>query len=307
MLRGAAFVSARRQSALGSLAIAQHGAVASSQLVALGFTRHHIRRLCETGWLHRVHHGVYAVGRRSLSTKGHWMAAVLACRSGAVLSHRSAGALHGLLRNPPRMIEVSAPIKRRIPGIRTHLCQSLEPADRTVVHGIPCTSVARTLLDIATVADRRQLERALDEAEVQRLVTRQGLAELLDRSKGRRGAAQLRAVLAEHDIGTTLTRSDLEELTLAVIRDAGLPRPLVNAAVQGASGRMYEVDFHWPDRAVVLEVDGRKFHATASAIERDRRKEADLTAAGRHVLRSTWRQAVREPEQIARMLRVALA
>ncbi len=307
MLRGAAFVSARRHSELGSLAIAQHGAVASSQLVALGFTRHHIRRLSETGWLHRVHHGVYAVGRRSLSTKGHWMAAVLAGRSGAALSHRSAGALHGLLRHPPRMIEVTAPIKRRIPGIRIHLCQCLEPPDRAVLHRIPCTSVARTLLDIATVADRRQLERALDEAETQRLVTYQEIGELLERSKGRRGAGALRNALNEHEVGTTLTRSDLEERTLAVISDADLPRPLVNADVTGASGRRYQVDFHWPGHDVILETDGHRFHSTPRAIERDRRKEADLTAAGRHVLRSTWRQAVHEPEQIARMLRAALA
>ena len=304
--RGAEFDSSRRRE-LGSLALAQHGAIAYWQLTDLGFTRHEIDGMVLAGWLHRVHRGVYAVGRRSLSVKGRWAAAVLACGPDALLSHRCAGALRRLIRTAPAMLEVTVTTKRAIPGIRTRLSQSLEPQDRDVVDGIPCTSVALTLLNLAATTSRRELERALDEAEVQRLVTHQEIAELLDRSRGRRGVAALRAAMTEHDIGTTLTRSHLEELALAVISDADLPRPVVNADVTGASGRTYEVDFHWPDHRLILETDGHRFHGTLRAIERDRAKEADLTAAGQHVLRSTWRQAVREPEQIARMLRVALS
>jgi hypothetical protein len=134
----------------------------------------------------------------------------------------------------------------------------------------------------------------------------QQLHELLARSRGRRGAATLRAVLAEHAIGTTLTRSELEERTLALCRRAKLPAPAVNADVAGASGRVYAVDFLWPQQRLVLETDGHAYHRTRSAIERDRRKDADLVTAGLRVLRSTWLAVEREPDRLASMLRVAL-
>jgi hypothetical protein len=265
--------------------------------------------MVRAGWLHPVHRGVFAVGRRSLPRKGRWMAAVLACQPDALLSHRSAAALHGLLRTTPSVIEVTVPTKRGrdIRGVRTRFARRLEPQDRTIVHGIPCTSVALTLLNIAAVTSRRQTERVCDEAEVQRLVDLQDLQQLLERARGRRGAATLRAVLTDHAVGTTLTRSALEELTLALCRHAGLPAPAVNADAAGASGRWYTVDFLWPRQRVVLETDGHAYHRTRSAIERDRRKEADLVTAGLRVLRSTWRQVERQPDQIGRMLGVALS
>jgi hypothetical protein len=275
----------------------------------LGFTRHEIDGLVRAHWLHAVFPGVYAVGRRSLSRKGRWMAAVLACGPGALLSHRCAGALHGIHRAAPTTIDVTVPTDRgrAINGIRTYRCRSLEPQDHAVVNGIPCTSVPLTLLDIAAVTSRRHTERACDEAEVQRLVDLQQLEDLLGRSRGRRGAATLRAILAEHAIGTTLTRSELEERTLGLCRRAQLPAPAVNADVAGASGRVYTVDFLWPAQRVVLETDGHAYHRTRSAVERDRRKEADLATAGLRVLRSTGRQVEREPGRVALMLRVALS
>jgi very-short-patch-repair endonuclease/predicted transcriptional regulator of viral defense system len=298
-----------RRADLEAIVLAQHGAVARRQLRALGFTRHEIDGMERAGWLHEIHPGVCAVGRRSLSRKGRWMAAVLACGPGALLSHRSAGALHGLLRWTPSLIEVAVrgDRGRGIVGVRPYLCRRLEPQDHAMVDRIPCTSVALTLLNLAAVTTPRQTERACDEAEVQRLVHLQELQELLERSRGRRGVATLRGVLAEHDAGSTLTRSELEELTLALCRRAQLPPPAVNAAVQGASGRLYTVDFLWPRQRVVLETDGHAYHRTHRAVERDRRKEADLVTAGLRVLRGTWRQVSREPDRIGRMLRVALA
>jgi predicted transcriptional regulator of viral defense system len=298
----------RRRDDLGALVATQHGVVAHGQLVALGFSRREVQGMKKAGWMHPVHRGVYAVGRRSLGRNGRWMAAVLACGPGALLSHRSAGALHGLLRTRSSVIEVTVPTARGrdIAGVRPYVARRLEPHDSTVVHGIPCTSVALTLLNIAAVTPRRQTERACDEAEVQRLVHLQQLHELLERSRGRRGVATLRAVLADHAIGTTLTRSELEELTLAICRRAEVPVPAVNADAQGASGRTYSVDFLWPDHRVVLETDGHAYHRTRSAVERDRRREADLVTAGLRVLRSTWRQVAREPDGIGRMLRAAL-
>jgi predicted transcriptional regulator of viral defense system len=307
--RGGARDPSRRRDGLAACAATQHGVVTHGQLLALEFSRREVQGMDQAGWLHRVHRGVYAVGRRSLSRKGRWMAAVLACGPGALLSHRCAGALHGILRAAPTTIELTVPSDRAraIAGLRTHRSRCLEPQDRDAVNAIPCTSVALTLLNLAAVAGRRQTERACDEAEVQRLVDLQQLHELLDRARGRRGAATLRAVLHEHAAGTTLTRSELEERTLALCRRANLPSPAVNADVAGASGRTYAVDFHWPAQRVILETDGHAYHRTTSAIERDRRKEADLVTAGERVLRSTWLAVEHEPDRLARMLRVALA
>jgi Protein of unknown function (DUF559) len=298
-----------RRVAFEATVAAQHGAVGRQQLRDLGFTRHEIDGMVRARWLHAVFPGVYAVGRRSLSRNGRWMAAVLACGPGALLSHRCAGALQGIHRAAPAIIDVTVPTDRgrAIAGVETHLSRCLGPQDRTVVAAIPCTSVALTLLDLAATTSRRQTERACDEAEVQRLVDLQQLEELLERSRGRRGAGILRAVLDEHVIGSTLTRSELEERTLALCRRASLPAPAVNADVAGASGRTYTVDFLWPVQRVVLETDGYAYHATRSAFERDRRKEADLVTAGERVLRSTWKAVEREPDRLATMLRAALA
>ncbi len=155
---------------------------------------------------------------RSRRASTHWMAGVLACGPGALLSHRSAAALRTLRRSAQTKIEVTVPTQRgrQIAAIRTYVCRRLEDADRTVVDGIPCTSVARTLLDLAAVVDRRVLARACDEADVQRVFDLRAIEELLERSRGRRGAGALRAVLCEHAIGTTLTRSELEERALAL-------------------------------------------------------------------------------------------
>jgi hypothetical protein len=174
------------------------------------------------------------------------------------------------------------------------------PQDGDIVDGIPCTSVALTLLDLAAVAGRRPAERACDEAEVQRLVGLQQLDELLARSRGRRGVATLRAVLAERAIGTTLTRSRFEERTLGLCRRAQLPRARDQCRCPRRLGPRLHRRFPLVQQRVVLETDGHVYHRTHSAIERDRRTEADLVTAGLRVLRSSWDQVEREPDRVAR-------
>lgn len=304
-----AFHPRRRRAELAALAVAQHGAVSRRDLVALGFTRHEIEGMVRAGWLHRVHHGVYAVGRRSLGPKGRWMAAVLACGPGALLSHRSAADHRGLRRSGQPLIDVTVPSDRgrRIAGVRTYVSRCPTDRDREIHDAIPCTSVAVTLLNLAAVAPRRQVERACDEAEVQRLFDRNALDELLARSHGRRGASVLRCVLREHAIGTTLTREGLEELALALFDNARIPRPEVNIRVVCRSGVAPEVDFLWRRQMLVLEADGGRFHRATAAIERDRRKESDLVRAGYCVLRCTWWQVEREPRTVGLMVHAALA
>jgi len=293
---------------LAELATVQDGIVDGPQLSALGFSRREIQRRLQSARLHRLHRGVYAVGHRALSLRGRWRAAVMACGAGALLSHRGAANLRGLLRSQRSLIEVTVPHDRgrRVAGVQTYVSQRLAPPDRSVCDGIPCASVPLTLLNIAAVESRRRLERACDESEVQRLFDLVAIEELLGRSGGCRGAGALRSMLEEHAIGTTLTRSELEERMLALCRAAGLPLPVVNEPVAGGSGRWHCVDFLWADRRVIVETDGHAFHSTRRAIERDRRREADLVRARYRILRLTWSQIEHGPGEVVLMLRAAL-
>ena len=299
--------SRRWQRELAALAGDQHGVVARRQLLGLGFSSDQVHRMRDARRLHDVHAGVYAVGHRVLSERGHWMAAVLACGPAALLSHRSCAALSNIRRTALSYVEVTVPGHRgTIYGVRTYVSRRLQPQDREEIDGIPCASVALTLLQLATVLPRRGLERACDEAVVQELFDLAAIEELLDRSRGCRGVAKLRAVLDEHAIGTTVTRSELEERTLGLLDRAGIARPEVNVRLVCRPGVAPQVDFLWRAQRLVLETDGARFHRTPRQIDRDRRREADLVRAGYRVLRATWRQVEREPRDVALMVRAAL-
>jgi hypothetical protein len=299
--------SQRRLLALAELAGMQHGVVARRQLLALGFSRDQIARLRAARRLHVVHRGVYAVGHRVISVKARWLAAVLACGPGALLSHRSAAALWQLRRSSLSYVEVIVPSRRgRIEGVRAYISTRVQPQDRDTVDAIPCTSLALTLLSLAAVSPRRAVERACDEAEIQERFDLVAIDDVLERSRGCRGAPLLRAVLDEHAIGTTLTRPGLEERALALLDEAGIPRPEVNVRLPCGAGAAPEVDFLWRRERLVLETDGRRFHSTHHQIERDRRKEAELVGAGYRVLRATWLQVEREPRTVMRMVAAAL-
>ncbi len=283
------------------LAGAQHGVVSRRQLFVLGLGRGAIFHRLARGRLHEVHSGVYAAGHRLLSDQGRWMAAVLAGPPGTVLSHRSAAALWEI--RPHRGGRAEVTHRRQIhgsPGVLPH--RALLPADEiTRVDGIPVTTVARTILDLAAVLDCAGVERALNEAEVRRLGGDLSLARLVGRYPGRRGVACVRRLLLER-APSALTRSELEERFLALIRDHGLPRPLVNAGLF-AGGRWYEADCVWREQRLVVELDGRAFHATTSAFERDRARDRALQVAGWRVVRVTWRQLDSEPEAVVADLR----
>src|SRR4051794_25405956 len=223
---------------IAALADRQHGVVARRQLVSLGLSARAIDHRLERGRLHLLHRGGYTVGHRVLSQRGRWMAAVLACGKGAALSHRSAAALWAIRPTSRAAIEVTTPRKLRPRGELLPHCAALPADEVTTLDGIPVTTPARTLLDLAGVLSRSPLERALDEAEVLRL---EGPAELLRRHPGHRGAATLRTLLL-HPRSPTPTRSALEERFLELVDAAGLPRPETNAIVEG-----YEVDAVWRD------------------------------------------------------------
>lgn len=269
---------------LAELAARQHGVVSTAQLRGLGYSPQAIKTRATTGRLHRIHRGVYAVGHPTLTLRGRWMAAVLTCGDGAVLSHRSAAALHDLIPVPSGPIDVTAPGRHQIDGIRCHLARGgLDPRDITTVDGIPVTTVSRALLDLAETRLRPQrLRSILEGAQRAGTLDVADLRDLLARSPGRRGRKPLAdAVSALHDEAPWI-QSPRERDLLELIRDAGLPEPRTNVLVGGEL-----VDAFWPEHNLVVEVDSWTFHKDRRSFENDRRRDAKLALLGHRAIRLT--------------------
>ena len=283
---------------IAKLAARQHGVVARRQLLALGVTRDVIAGVVARGWLHRVHTGVYAVGHAALTREGRWLSATLALGPGAVLSHRAAAALWAILPWS-RLLEITVPTGRASrAGIVVHRAR-IEPGERTVRHGIPTTTLPRTLLDLAAVVDARTLANAFEEAQVQHRLRPAVLAAALANSPGRRGATRLRALLADA-VEPGQVESILELRFLELCAAHGLPRPQTQAQLGP-----WRVDFWFPSLRVAVETDGARFHATAAKRARDARKDAALEAAGVRVLRLRWADVTRDPMGTAAAVRAA--
>jgi predicted transcriptional regulator of viral defense system len=236
--------------------------VTRQDLISLGFTHSAIVHRLGTGRLHRLRNGVYAVGRPELTREGGWMAAVLACGSDAVLSHGSAAALWGI--GPEwHLIEVS--VRRRgrrgLDGVKVRSRPSLPVRDITVHRGIPVTTPARTILDqAATPISDASLERLVNEADAARDINLDApsLREYCGLRAAEPGIKRLRALLDPESF--RLSDSELERLFRPLAIAAGLPQPLTKALVNGS-----EVDFYWPDLALVVEADSLRFHRTRQA------------------------------------------
>lgn len=281
------------------VAARQHGVVSVRQLLALGLDSNAVGRRVAAGWLHRRYRGVYSVGHVSLSKRGDYMAAVLACGPGAVLSHRAAGDLWGV-RPGGGHIEVTVPRGRAGPSeVRAHRSRTLRPGDVTRVDGIPVTTVARTLLDLASVLSPQSLARAVDRAERLELFDLVSVEDALARAPGRKGVAALRCAVAgwrpRH------TRSELEDRFYELLRTSGLPWPRFNAMVEGEIGTQ-EVDAFWPAQGLVVQLDGFAYHRTRRDRERDSASDADLELGGRRVVRLTWNDVTVHGDRTIRRL-----
>jgi very-short-patch-repair endonuclease len=279
--------------------------VSRAQLLGVGLGSKAIEGRIARRRLHRLHHGVYKVGYRRISRKGRWMAAVLASGPGALLGHRSAARLWGLMSLGDEWPEVTAP-----PGHRARrrgiVCREAVIADDEweVVDGISVTAPFRTIFDLAAVVGKRELERAWHEALAGELRAKVSLPVLLERYPGRRGAVRLRELL-ESTEPETITRNDFEEAFLALIDAYGLPRPRMNADL-ALRGRFFEIDCLWQRERVALELDSRGVHGTPKRFESDRQRDRILVAEGWRTMRVTWRQLRDEPEAIVGDLRLAL-
>ncbi|HEX2393532.1 MAG TPA: DUF559 domain-containing protein [Solirubrobacterales bacterium] len=286
-----------RDASVWRLVEGQHGVLARRQLLGLGFSSKEIEHRLATGRLHRIHRGVYAVGRPSLGRHGRWMAAVLACGEDAVLSHSSAAALWRIGSEVRGAIEVSLPSssQRRRPGLRTYRRRSLRERDRTTEQGIPVTTPIQTLIDLSVRLDQRGIERSVNEADKYDLVHPPELRRALAKRPGEPGAARLRAILDRRTF--RLTREELERRFLPLASRAGLPVPLTACWVNG-----FEVDFLWPQLGLVVETDGLRYHRTPAEQARDRLRDQTHTAAGFVNLRFTHEQVRYEPEHVLTIL-----
>jgi very-short-patch-repair endonuclease len=286
-VRSEVSVSGARDQRIAAVARLQRGRIAYRQLRAIAVTASSIAWLVEKGRLIPSVRCVFLVGHNARVELGRETDALLSVRDGAALSHWSAAALWGLWTPAPNHVDVVVMDHNaaRNPGVRVHRSRILEPRDVRIKSGLPVTSSARTLLDIATTATDRQLELAFDRGIVEEAFRPSQAADVLDRAGGHHGRARLAALLHRELLGTTMTRSEGEERMLALMRAARLPEPEVNAAFAG-----HRIDFFWPAHRFAIEVDGFRFHSTRVRFERDRRKDQDLRRLNIEVMRITRTQ-----------------
>ena len=271
----------RRELKIQAVAARQFGVITLAQFIALGLTASAVRSRVATGYLHPLYRGVYAVGRPDVPVLGRRLAAVLACGRGALLSHLSAAAHHGLRQSAAVRFDVTIPRRSalRRSGIRIHRSTTLINEDEAVVDGVPCTSVARTLLDISSVLDDRGVERAVERAEILQVYDHRKVEAVLTRAAGQPGTRRLGRVIGIVRPGETVTESSLEEAMLALCRRCGFPEPIVNHEML-LGGERAKVDFFWPEQRVVVETDSFKYHKTQAAFRRDRQRDRLLELEG---------------------------
>lgn len=293
------FTNCSPETAIAELAARQHAVFSLLQLMALGMSERSVQRRAAAGKLHRVHRGVYAlVPLRLLTRRGRWMAATLAYHR-AVLSHCSAARLLGFRRGGGR-IEVST-IRAARPkdGLIVHRVRRLPPREVIRVENIPCTTVHRTLLDMAATRPEAEVTGAIRAAEDLRLFDLRELQAM----EGRPGSGVLLRLAQSEDPAAGITRSELEEVFLAMCTAASLPLPAANVWLAHLN---LEADFLWEGARLIVECDSWEFHGTRGAFESDRERDQRLLAAGYATFRCTWRQVLDDPAGVAERLRAAL-
>lgn len=287
---------------VAEVAARQHGRIRFDQLVACGLDDAAVARRVEKGYLHREHVGVYAVGHPGQTIDAQIAAAVLAGGPTAVASHWTSAALHGFVRWDGRRIDVTVLGRtgRSRPGIRFHRSRTLDRRDVTRVHGIPTTTAARALLEIAPQLSDRRLKRAVRQAQAEKAANVRQIADVLRRANGHKATRRLAAVIAT---GAAPTASGDEDLVLDLVLHAGFAHPDVNTRLE-VGRESYYPDLRWPAQGLILEIDSA-WHDGPLANELDAGRQADLEAAGERVLRTTAEQAIRRPRQLVHRLQAA--
>ena len=272
--------------------------VARTQLLAAGVSVDEIIGRTRKGALIAVHRGVYRVGHAAPSLEATYMAAVLACGDGALLSGMAAGHLYRLLRGEPAPPEVASPTQHRVPGVATHRAQ-LHSRDATRYRGIPVMTIPRTLVDLAARLDEDELAWACHQAAVRHGVRPAAIEAVLARRPKANGAGKLRRILIG-DIRVTL--SALERRFLALLRDSGLPLPETNKVVGSK-----RVDCRWPEHRLTVELESYRFHNSRYAWEQDHRREREARNRGDDFRRFTYADVVEDPKVVVAELKGALS
>lgn len=268
-----------------SVAATQHDLLRGAQLASAGLCGHKVGALVAAGALHRLHRGVYKVGTPVVSRDGRRLAAVYAAGPGSAVSHRDAAELHGLpLRGHRDTVSVSTRRGRADrDGIELHRTRRLHPYDLTVIRGIPVTSLARTVLDLADVLSPSVLAMVVHEAEVIGLDLT-----ALEQAKRRARGRNTRALASALEGHRPPDPREIEHRLEAIALRAGLRDPQRNAVVEVDRER-FELDRYYPHLRLCLEADGYGVHRTRKKFNSDRRRDRILKiAAGITVLRYTW-------------------
>ncbi|MCW2978344.1 MAG: hypothetical protein JWO14_71 [Solirubrobacterales bacterium] len=275
--------------------------VSTGQLERLGYGKNSVAKAAKVGRLHRVHRGVYVVGHRRLTWHGRCMAAVLAA-SPSVASHLSAGWLWGLLQSRPGTLHVTCRQSRHAKRPFVTHTADLARADLARRDGIPVTSLARTILDLAVDSRERTVRRFIRKADDDKNFDLRAMEDLLARTKGHRGQAKVRAALEIYDETPAFTRSDLEKRFYEVVAAAGLPAPSMNRFVAG-----FEIDAYWPEAHFGVELDIFGTHGSWLSFEEDRERDDELLLAGIETTRVTGPRLAREAEAVVESVRRHLA
>ena len=283
---------------LAELAGKSHGVVTRAELLGAGVTPEEIRTRLAKGFLIPVHRGVFRVGHAAPSLEARYLAAVKACGPRALLAGRSAAHLLHLLKRPPSLPEVLTSRHRRPTGVTVTRCRTIDRRDATRWHGVPVTTVPRTLVDLAALLDPPDLARAVHEAHVKHGVEPSAVERILARRHNWPGAQDLRRVI-HGDEPVSLSR--LESTFIAAVRRARLPLPETSQL----AGSAY-VDCRWPAHRLTVELDGYRYHGTRHAWERDRQREREARSRGDEFRRYTWFDVCEDPEPMLRDLRALL-
>lgn len=300
---------------VAGLAARQHGVVSRTQMRAVGVTDSAIAKALGSGRLHRAFRGTYGVGHPLIGEHARMMAGVLACGPSTVVSHLTAAQLLGLRDRSPSLVELVShgDRGRGIEGIRRHHVQAPCGAEAGRVGVIPCTSPARTIVDLAGMLGERAQRRVVEGAAVRGILDVEAVEQIMAVTR-RRGAPVLRRILADWQPsksadrgrrGKPDLRSELEARLLALITATRLPAPRCNQRVD-TDAESFVVDFLWPARCLVVETDGERFHNHRSAFESDRMRDRALQLAGYRVVRFTYRHVGTEPDAVVATIRQLL-
>lgn len=285
----------------------QYDAVSRGQLLAAGLTGHQIDGRIARGILAPVHRGVFVVTAAPPGTTTRLAAALLASGPDAVLSHRSAAHVHGMLPADRGAVHVTTVHRSRArPGIVLHRSSSI-PTAATTRDRLPCTTVARTLIDLAGAHGPATLHRAWTTLAGRRTLDIKAVHRELVRNPCRSGNAAVWLLLAEHrQTVSGTTRSRLESQAAAMCSRFRLPMPAVNALVT-VDGRVYEADLLWRRERVIVEVDTWRTHGHAISFRQDRQRDFTLQLAGWSTVRLLEADLTTNAAQTAERLRTLLS